>query len=103
MAAIAVARHHDLRPGETLVGTVLRLPEHGGFRGNSVILRLDSGETIAIPATSKRGALTIERALERLGISSGDRIKITFVGWRESRSTGHAYRDIRVERIEGTR
>src|SRR5207244_961771 len=82
-----LARHHELRPGEQITGTVQRLPQHGAFRGNSLLLRLDDGELVALEATAKRGFTTLERELERQAVLPGRRIRITFVGWREARTS----------------
>jgi hypothetical protein len=94
-----LARHHDLQPGESITGTVDRLPEHGAYRGNSLLLRLGDGELVALEATAKRGFYVLEREIEQQAIQPGSRVRISFLGWREARSGTHSYRNIRVENL----
>jgi hypothetical protein len=95
-----LARHHDLQPGECITGVVHRLPEHGAFRGNSLLLRVEGGELVAVEATAKRGFYVLEREIERQAISPGSRVRIDFLGWREAQSGMHSYRNIKVQKLQ---
>ena len=95
-----LAQHQELRPGEAAAGIVCRLPEHGTYRGNSLLLRLDDGALIALEATAKRGYAGLARELERLHVQPGDHIRIAFTEWRRAAS-GYTYRHFTVETVDG--
>jgi hypothetical protein len=97
-AAAKLARHYDLRAGEQVTGIVVRLPQHGAYLGNSLLLGLDGGDLVALEATAKRGYTVFERELQRAAVRTGDQIRITFVRWAVS-AGGNSYRDFRVERL----
>jgi len=73
-------RKVELREGESITGTVVRLPQHGAFHGTSVFLELDDGEVVALPASASKGHTVLERL--RGDVRVGDRVAITYHGRR---------------------
>lgn len=74
-------RVHELSEGQTLAGTVARLPEAGAFNGSRLFLRTSEGEVLAVRATAKSGHTMLENQLSRLSVTVGDEIAVTFAGW----------------------
>jgi hypothetical protein len=83
----------ELREGERLTGTVLRLPSRGAFDGNRLVLQAGDG-VVSIPATGRRSWSVLERELASVHV--GDLITLHYVGWHTSRD-GLRYRLVRVE------
>ena len=46
---------------------------------------------VSIPASERVGWVVLERELRDHGVRAGDRIRVTFQGWRRSNTTGNAY------------
>ena len=91
-------RRVELRDGETLVGTVARLPRDGAFNGGSVFLELDDGEIVAIHATAKKGHTVLERLLGDVRV--GDRVAITYHGRRTTADGERSYRSYSLNILE---
>lgn len=90
-------RHYELREGETLSGTVTRLPERGTYLGNYLLVRLDDApRTVALPATRKLGHTVLEGELSRQGVDLGDHVNITWT-WNDTRDGEHHYRHYQLE------
>jgi hypothetical protein len=87
-------RAHELAEGEWLEGVVVRKPTPGAFNGTRLFLDTDGG-VLAIPATASRGHTVLERELAAVKV--GDRIRITYRGYRVTRDGERTYRDYRVE------
>jgi hypothetical protein len=83
----------ELEPGESITGVVLQLPAPGVPNGRSVILGTDEPALVKLPASPKVGHTVLAKELEKVRV--GDRVRITFFGWRVS-SNGRAYRDYSV-------
>jgi hypothetical protein len=78
---------------------VLQLPEHGAFMGNNITIDTENGEPpIAITATGRRGHAALERNLDHLQVRAGDRVTITFHGWRRTADGARRYRHETVRR-----
>jgi hypothetical protein len=88
------AKRYGLIEGETLSGTVAKLPTPNSAYGTWLVLDCD-GRCLALAATAKRGWSVLERALIEQLVGVGDRIELRFCGWRESRE-GRRYRLVRV-------
>ena len=93
-------RRVELRDGEALVGTVVRMPRDGAFSGGSVFLERDDGEVVAIPATAKKGHTVLERLLRE--VSVGDEVDITYRGRRPTEDGEREYRSYSL-RVLGQR
>lgn len=89
-------RRYELVDGEVLRGTVVRLPQRGGFDGTRLFLRTDSGE-VGIPATASRGHTVLERLLMDHHVGVGDFIAVTYTGKRLTADGERTYRDYRLE------
>ena len=89
-----LARKYKLIEGETVSGTIVRLPMPGVANGSRLFIQTTTGqpaEYVAIPAAGRVGWSVLARRLS--GAKPGDRISVTFKGWRVTRD-GRRYRDI---------
>jgi hypothetical protein len=89
---------HELSEGETIVGTILRLPTPGAFCGSRLFIGNYPDEVLGIPATAKKGHTVLERELE--GYQPGDRISVTYDGWRTTADGERKYRLYSVYGLE---
>jgi hypothetical protein len=94
------ARWLDPVEGEMITGQVIALPARGVYAGTRLFLRTDTGETIAIAAAARRGWTVIERSLTDQQIRVGDRIAVTFLGWRRTADGEQQYRNVRLQILE---
>ena len=89
-------RKYEPAEGERLTGRIVRLPHAGAHHGTRLLLRLNTGDVVGIPATAKRGWTVLERSLA--GVQVGDTVEISFLGWRETADGDRRYRNVRVDR-----
>ena len=90
-------RAHDLAEGETITGTVVRLPERGAFCGSRVFIAA-RGEVVGLSATAKVGHTLLERELTH--IEAGDKVSITYFGKRTTVDGEREYRHYELRRHE---
>jgi len=90
------ARWHELVEGETVEGTVVRLPMWGADAGTRLFLDTDD-EVISIPATAGKGHTVLERLLSDERVRVGDGVTITYVGKRRTADGERTYRDYQLE------
>jgi hypothetical protein len=93
---VHTARLLGLHEGQVVEGIVLRLPGRGIHSGTRLFLRLDRGEIVCLPATSRAGWAVLERGLLRERIVPGDRIAIRFREWRQTSDGERRYRNVDV-------
>ena len=91
-----VARSHVLSEGETVEGTVVRLPMWSVEAGTRLFLQTDT-ETISIPATAGKGHTVLEQRLADECVMIGDDISITYRGKRRTADGAREYRDYHLE------
>lgn len=94
-SAVRDAQWIDLAEGQSVTGTVVRLPARGIPSGTRLFIRTDS-DVVSIAAAAKRGWSVFERELKRQNVQAGDRIKVTFVGWRQTTNEERRYRNVDV-------
>lgn len=94
------ARLLDLRPGESLRGILLRLPQRGIPHGTRLFILTEGDGPVALLATKKAGWLCFERALVREDPQPGDLIEVRFRGWRSTLDGLRRYRDVDVTILE---
>jgi hypothetical protein len=85
----------DLNEGESITGTVLRLPTPGAFNGSRLFIGMPD-EVVGITATAKSGHTLLERGLRHVAV--GDKITITYRGKRVTVDGERSYRHYEVER-----
>lgn len=95
------ATRHELVEGEVVAGRIAKLPKSGAPFGSWIVLESEGGP-LALPATADRGWTLLERALRDQAVELGDRVRIVFVGWRESRE-GRRYRLVQIDVLERSR
>jgi hypothetical protein len=91
---------YELAEGETLAGTVLRLPQAGAFNGSRLFVRKPGGEVLAIRATAKAGHTVLENQLKRHGVEPGHEVSITLEGWGTT-TEGYNMRLYELRRRDG--
>lgn len=96
------ARWIDLAQGQSVYGEVVRLPAHGVPSGTRLFIRTDSGEVVSIAAAAKRGWSVLERALKCQNVQVGDRINVTYFGWRQTADGDRRYRNVGVIVVDPT-
>ena len=90
-AHVRAATRLELAEGDTLVGNVVALPARGAHSENRMFLEtLD--RVVSIPASGRVGWVVLERELQDHSVQVGDRVRVTFKGWRRSNMTGNPYR-----------
>jgi hypothetical protein len=85
------ARYRELSDGEVISGEVVRLPMWAAVGGTRLFLRTAT-ETVAIPATGKRGQTVLERELAEKRVRVGDHITIVYLGKRQTLNGKRIYR-----------
>lgn len=85
-----------LREGETCEGIVLRLPAAGVPHGRQLFLVGDDGAVYSLPAVARAGWAVLEKSLVRERVRPGDRIAVSFLGWRATADGERRYRDTSV-------
>ncbi len=88
----------ELDIGESITGTVLRLPRPGAFLGRRLFIATLT-DVFGMEASAKTGQAILERKLHQGGISPGDRVMVTFRGWSVSGDGERRYRDFGVQRL----
>jgi hypothetical protein len=96
------ARPISLHEGERVEGCVARLPTPGTPDGTRLSLDC-GGEMVAFSATAARGWVVFERELADQHVRAGDRIAVTFLGWRATKDGERRYRAVRLEVLERAR
>lgn len=89
-------RAHDLAEGESITGRVLRKPTARAFNRSRVFIGTPN-EVIGMHATAKTGHTVLERELQ--DIDPGDRVTVTFLGWRTTTDGERSYRHYEVVRL----
>ncbi|HWH43552.1 MAG TPA: hypothetical protein VNT32_02365 [Thermoleophilaceae bacterium] len=84
------------RDGESVEGVVIRLLHPGAYLGRSVLLRREDGAHVLADAHPKEGHAVLARELERAEVIAGDRVRLTFNGWRANRDGERRYRSYSV-------
>ena len=97
------ARWIDLAEGETIAGRVVQLPAKGAHSGTRLFLRRDDGTIVCIAATARRGWSVLEKALVDDAVCEGDKVQVTFDGWRRTRDKERVYRSVHLMILERAR
>ena len=87
----------EMEEGETISGTVLRLPAPNVFNGNRLFLKTQD-EVIGLRATARTGHTVLKRELTGLRVRVDDRITITYKGKRPTFDGTREYRLYEVSR-----
>jgi hypothetical protein len=88
-------REYDLPEGEVIEGTVLRLPERGGFAGKRLFIQ--DNVVLAIKATRKCGHTDLERQLKKFRVVPGDVVQISY--FCGETPAGYRTRDYKVVKV----
>lgn len=91
---------YELADGETITGTVVRLPTRAADNATRLFLRLPDRRVIGIPASARKGHTLLERQLEDLEVIVGDTLTIVYAGKRRTADGEREYRlyDVRMRR-----
>jgi hypothetical protein len=90
-------RQVNLEQCGLIEGLVVRLPAPGIPNGRSLVLRLNTGETVSIPASAKSGWTVLERALLAERVHPGDRVALVRRRCGTRRAAGRFFRATRAQ------